>query len=133
MEKTLIVDLVLPGSITALKFCVKLAVDQQFDGIDLMKAALALPVDIAFLGMAFGIAVLAHSQSSGVARAVDVKVVMALTVTGLLFSLLVTICSKRSDRAFDANRTWSYIMWTFLSYAVSFATAWGSLSLGSVM
>lgn len=114
-----------------LKFIVKLVVDQQISKVDAMKAFLAFPIDVAFLSMSFGAAVLAGLGKPG-GRTISATGVLVFAVACITVAIITTMFCKRSDRAFDLDKTWPVVGWGFLSYAMSFLAAAGSLQAGSI-
>jgi hypothetical protein len=90
-------ELLLPGSILAIKFAFKVVVDQQLSSTGLMKAFLMFPVDIAFLTFTFGAAAFSFSPPS--ADPVRAVLIFALATIFVLF--VVHICCRRADLFFD--------------------------------
>jgi hypothetical protein len=51
-------DLAFPGTVMVLKLLFKLFIEQQVKAVDIAKAILAFPIDIAFLSFSFGAAII---------------------------------------------------------------------------
>jgi hypothetical protein len=78
-----------------LKFGVKLLVEDRIDPIGFIKTSLLFPIDIGFLGIAFGIVILVYIQSkiNSPFTPEDIILFLLLYIIG---GLVVTILSKVS-------------------------------------
>lgn len=127
-----LIDLALPGSVLLLKAISKLFIEQEVRAVDLFRAALSFPTDIAFLSFSFGAAVLYGLDPSGQARVGgQMLVLFAVLCTTIL--LLVTALTKKSDRSFTADRNGECLMFAAVSYVGSFTVLGFVLYLGMVL
>lgn len=122
-------DVAFPGTVMVLKLFFKICVEQQVKYVDVAKALLAFPVDIAFLSLSFGSAVLYAREPAGF-QPETVRSMFTILLIALVLIFVVTVVTKKSDRAFTSD---SYIL-TFVlfaaAYSLSALTFWGALNLG---
>ena len=97
-------DFALPGSIIVLKFGLKMTTDQETNGADTLKALLAFPVDIAFLSLSYGSAVLYTAQNASNEPA-SVKAILTVAFVAIALLLIVLVLSKKSERALVLAQT----------------------------
>ncbi len=131
MKTPALVDLAFPGSVIILKFIVKLMVDQQVNGVDFLRSLLLLPIDISFLSMSFGAAVLRNVGASE--RRLNSTAIFAFAVACISVAIFTTFLSKRSERAFGSDKTWTALGYAALGYVVSVGALFGSSFAGDFL
>lgn len=117
-------EYVLPGSLVLLKLGMRLFLDQEVTRVDATKAAMAFPVDLAFLAFTFGAAgMVAAAQQA--ADPIDMKSAAAFMVSCALLGGAVIVLCKRSDKAFMREKNVAAGVLTGLSYTASaFVVIW---------
>jgi len=125
-------DFALPGVIIFLKFGLKMTTDQETNGADTLKAILVFPVDIAFLSLSYGSAVLYTAQDTGGSTA-PVKAILTIAFMAIALLIPVIILAKKSERAFVLSKTklagWLSVFGYFLALAITTI----SISIGDVI
>jgi hypothetical protein len=127
----MIVDYAFPGTIIILKTLFKVAIEQEVKGVDCFKAFLALPVDIAFLSFSFGAAILYTEQASG-HHSTSVRGIMIFAIGCTVFALVVSVLSKKADKAFTGDKTFSSLVLAFFSYSISLGILISSLMVAEI-
>jgi hypothetical protein len=125
-------ELGFPGSVMLIKLLFKMFIEQEVRRVDCLKAILNFPVDIAFLSLSFGSAILLAAEARSTVSSAG-KTLLAFVVAALILSFLVTVMCKRSDRAFTADRNRASVGWAFLGYFLAFVVLFASIELGSVI
>jgi nitric oxide reductase large subunit len=98
----MVADYALPGSVIALKFLFRLSIGQQVTRVELFKAMLAFPVDLAFLAISFAAIILPYMQARP-ENPLSTKDVMFWFLTYIVAAFVVTILTRHSDKAFAAK------------------------------
>ncbi|MBY5484669.1 hypothetical protein HFO87_09310 [Rhizobium leguminosarum] len=124
-------DYALPGSIILLKLMLRLGTDQETNTADTLKAVLVFPVDIAFLSLSYGSAILYASQGN-VAGQMPVKAVLTIAFLAVFLLLPVIIISKKSERALILEKTKKAGWLAFVGYALALSITTLSISVGGL-
>ena len=115
-------DFALPGSIIMLKFGLKMTTDQETNGADTLKALLIFPVDIAFLSLSYGSAVLYTAQNAS-DEAAPVKAILTVAFIAIALLLPVIVLTKKSERALVLSKTklagWLSVLGYFLALIIT--------------
>lgn len=96
-------DFALPSLLVALKFAIRVVVNKEFRGVELVKSGLLLPADIAFLSFTFCSVVAVNNQRSG-HQIGDIKSFLFIIACIFLMSIITPVTGKASDDAFDEKR-----------------------------
>lgn len=114
-----------------LKGASKLLVDQEAGRVEMARAGLSFPVDIAFLSFTFGSAILYNREALSSEHTPAKEVATFMSVAFLSALIVIWFC-RRSDKSYnDERRVISCIVFCCLSYLVSFFIAGASLFAGS--
>jgi hypothetical protein len=108
----------LPAGVIVLKFIMKVAVEQEVNRIDFVRATLIFPIDIAFLSLSFGVAIVTFMQLRDQA-VMPTEDVLLVFVGYVITTFIVTVLSKKSDKAFIRDNNMSAIGFFFLSCFLS--------------
>lgn len=101
-------DIAFPGTVMMLKLVFKLTIEQQMKPVDVAKAVLAFPIDMAFLSFSFAAAIV-YSREDEVLHDLTLRGTIALVISSVIVLLLTTTFAKKSDAAFTLNR----FVWMF--------------------
>jgi hypothetical protein len=112
------IDYALPGSVIALKFLFRLSVGQEVKKVDLFKAILNFPVDLAFLAVSFAAIILPYMQSRPV-NPISTKEVMLWFALYIVAAFVVTIFTKSSDKAFVLEKNGVAFLFSLPAYFLS--------------
>jgi len=96
----------------------KLFVDQQVRGIDLLRAFLMFPIDLAFLALSFGVAVFSYVQTKN-NTAVNSEGLLVIFVVFVIANLIVIAVAKKSDKAFVEERKGWMVALVVPGYVIS--------------
>ena len=122
-------DLAFPASVMFLKFFCKLFVDQRIGWLDAGKAILAFPVDIVFLSLSFGSAILYTIPSSQIKDGATLKSIFVIIITCVIIAILTILLCKKSDAALTQNRPIITAVLFLISYAISLCAVFGAISV----
>jgi len=125
-------DFALPGVIILLKFGLKIATDQETNGADTLKAILVFPVDIAFLSLSYGSAVLYTAHGTG-GLTVPIKATITIIFMAITLLIPVIILTKKSERAFVLSKTKKAGWLAAFGYFLALAITTISISIGDVI
>jgi hypothetical protein len=126
----MLADLAFPGTVMLLKFVSKILIEQEVKAVDFFKALLSFPIDIAFLSLSFGSAVLLSILGRSSVAAAG-KTLLAFVLACLIFSLITIMFCRKSDRAFTNERNIATIVFACLGYLLSTFVLLGSIALGA--
>lgn len=111
------ISVILPIVLLALKFALKLAVDQRVSVVAFVRSTISVPIDIVFLSLsffvAFAISPAAANVSFSFGQAISVVVVL------VILSVCTIASSRRSDHCLDSARFIRCILAALLSYTRS--------------
>lgn len=124
-------DYALPGSIILLKLMLRLGTDQETNGADTLKAVLVFPVDIAFLSLSYGSAILYASQGALTGQ-MPVKAVLSIAFLAVFLLMPVIIISKKSERALVLAKTKKAGWLAVGGYALALSITTLSISVGGL-
>jgi hypothetical protein len=124
-------ELAFPGSVMLLKLLFKITIEQQLKAVDLTKAIIAFPIDIAFLSFSFGAAILYSRPTSGM-RADSLRDMFVALVVAVILLLITTVFSKKSDTAFTTYKKGMTFLHVLVAYLFSFGAMWGALHVGAL-
>ena len=121
-----------PSSVMLLKLVVKQFSDQETKLLDIFKALLAFPIDIAFLSMAFGSAIISlHYKSASVAF---FKGSLVFLVVCVILAIVVTVVCKKADRAFALDKTSKQTLGLAAAgYGLAALATFGTLLIGDIL
>lgn len=125
-------EFVLPSSLIIMKFGLRLFLDQEVKTVDLMRAFIMFPVDLAFLAFSFAAASMlaaAHYASGSI----DLKTMLAFMFACVALSFIVIVCCKKSDRAFVIEKNGIAIAFLAPAYVLAITTVIASFSAGIVI
>lgn len=125
-------DYLLPGSVIMLKFGLRVTTDQETNGADTLKAILVFPVDIAFLSLSYGSAILYSAQTSQ-ASALPVKGVITIVFVAIALLLPIIVVSKKSERALILAKTGKATALSALGYFMALSITAMSISVGGLL
>ncbi|WP_417612753.1 hypothetical protein [Parasphingorhabdus sp.] len=128
----LIWDYLLPGSIIMLKFGLRMTTDQETNGADTLKAIMVFPVDIAFLSLSYGSAILYTSEIS-TATTIPVKAVLTTAFIAIALLLPVIVVSKKSERALVLAKTKKASLLAALGYFLALTITAVSVSIDGML
>ena len=114
-----------------LKFGLRMTTDQETNGADTIKAILVFPVDIAFLSLSYGSAILYAAQTSAAAT-MPVKAVLTTAFIAIALLLPVIVVSKKAERALVLSKTKRATLLSVLGYAMALTITAVSISIGRV-
>lgn len=114
----MLADLVLPGSIMLLKFSLKAVVENEVKQVDVLKALTMFPVDVAFLSLSYGSAIL-YANPSLVEGDRGIKTLLATVLVSIIFLLPVIVLSKKSEKAFVLSQSWKSTILAAIAYSIA--------------
>jgi hypothetical protein len=97
------IEFVLPAALLILKFCMKLWIDKSANWVDFLRALLAFPIDVAFLALSFGSALI-YGLPAGVLNSGSLKKILTYVVLAVTVCAAVTFCCRQADDAFVNKR-----------------------------
>jgi hypothetical protein len=122
----------LPAGVIALKFLMKITVEQEVNRIEVTKALLAFPIDLTFLSLTFGVAMIVLLQSRP-RDSIPTELALLIFVGYIIAALLVTVFSRKSDKAFATDHNLAAVALVFPGYLISvFVMALTLMALGVV-
>jgi hypothetical protein len=127
----MLVDYTFPATVALLKFLFRLFINQAVTRVDVARALLAFPIDLAFLGLSFSSVFLGYMQSR-ISEPLSLKAALDLFLIYIVGAAFVTVFSKLSDSAFIVDRHWSCVGWTIPAYFLSIVAVFFSLALGAI-
>lgn len=125
-------DIAFPGTVMVLKLFFKVCVEQQVKYLDVAKAVLAFPIDIAFLSLSFGAALL-YSRPPSVLQDHTIRSMFIALFLTLVLVLLITVLAKKSDAAYNRARYFWTFGFFFVAYVLAAVTVWGALNVGALL
>jgi hypothetical protein len=127
----MIADYVLPGSIILLKFGLRITTDSETNSADTMRALTLFPVDVGFLSLSYGSAIL-YSSSSLAADPSTIKLILAVAFLAIVLLLPVIVISKKAERAFVLAKHGRATLFSVLGYLMAFAITAISIGIGGL-
>ena len=117
-----------PGSVMILKLIFKLLIENKLKAVDLAKAILAFPIDIAFLSFSFGAGLL-YMRPLGTLSQDDPQKMSAIIVITIILLAITTFLSRKSDNSFTLSKFGTSFFYVLLAYALSAGAFWGALHI----
>jgi hypothetical protein len=111
-------DYILPGTVVLLKLFFRLFVGHSASRIEIAKAALAFPIDLAFLAISFSAVFLGYMQSRAVSP-LSTGATLGIFVLYILAGGTVALFVKKADGAFVMDRHLIMIAWNIPAYFIS--------------
>ena len=124
-------DLAFPGTVMVLKLLFKLFIEQQVKPVDIAKAILAFPIDIAFLAFSFGAALLYAKPPSSI-HIGTIREMFVILLLAVMILMICTVLAKKSDAAFTLNKFALMFLLVILAYLASMVAVWGALNIGAI-
>jgi hypothetical protein len=105
----------------------KLYIHQDVKGVELARALLMFPIDMAFLALSFGVGIFTYlqAQNNKIANTGNIIGILILYLSAII---IIIILSKRSDRAFVDSQNWRVVIFTIMSYFMSLFSMYLCLS-----
>jgi hypothetical protein len=119
-----------PGTVMLLKLLFKLTIEQEIGAVDVAKALLAFPVDIAFLSFSFGAALLYARPVSELHDSTLRQMFVALVIAIVLL-VCTTLFSKKSDKAFTREQFIRTSIHILIAYLFSIAALVGAMNVSA--
>jgi hypothetical protein len=101
--------------------------------VDVAKAILAFPIDIAFLSFSFGAAALLYARPPGTIRDGTIREMFTALVAAVVLIAITTAFSKKSDNAFTIDRFKMMFLHVLVAYILSLVTLWGALNVHAAL
>jgi hypothetical protein len=117
-------EIAFPGSVMILKLVFKIVIEQQLKAVDVTKALLAFPIDIAFLSFSFGAAML-------YARPVGSIAVGTILTFAIALLAVTTVFAKKSDQSFTLSKFGMTFVHVIVAYVLSFVAFWCAVNAGA--
>jgi hypothetical protein len=95
-------EVAFPGSVMLLKLVFKITIEQQLKPVDVAKAILAFPIDIAFLSFSFGAAIL-YARPIATMRQDTPRDMAMMIVVAVALLVITTTFAKKSDASFTLS------------------------------
>lgn len=125
-------EFLLPGTVVAFKFLLRLFLNQEVDKVKFQQALLQFPIDLAFLAFSFATASLITAAAIAKTK-VEGESSLSLILIFLLVATIVIIFSSHSSKTFvrDGNR----LPYLFMapSYFLSIVVLFLSFRAGSLV
>jgi hypothetical protein len=125
-------DIAFPGTVMLLKLVFKITIEQQIKPVDVAKAVLAFPIDIAFLAFSFGAALL-YARPLGVMHTNGIRQMFVALVVAIILLVITTVFSKKSDNAFTLEKFKMTFLHVLVAYVLSFVAVWGAMNVGTLI
>jgi hypothetical protein len=127
----MLADYILPGSVILLKFGLRITTDTETNTPDTLRALMVFPIDIAFLSLSYGSAILYSSQNLS-ADPHTVKAIVAAAFLAIVLLLPVIVISKKAERAFVIDRYGRATTLAALAYVMSLSITAFSVTIGGM-
>lgn len=101
-----------------LKFSLKAVVENEVKQVDVLKALTMFPVDVAFLSLSYGSAIL-YANPSLVEGDRGIKTLLATVLVSIIFLLPVIVLSKKSEKAFVLSQSWKSTILAAIAYSIA--------------
>ncbi|WP_175907997.1 hypothetical protein [Burkholderia seminalis] len=101
-----------------LKLGLKVGAGRSMTRIDMVRAILTFPLDLAFLGLSFGIVYIMSMQTKHqpAATTEEVLLVFSLYIT---FGIFVALICRKSDMLFNKDENGWPMLWAGLNYVLT--------------
>ena len=103
-----------------LKFLFRLSIEQSSTKVDLFKAVLNFPIDLAFLAISFAAIILTQMQSRS-ANPLATKEVLLWFVGYVVAAFVATLFARKSDQAFEADENIAAFLFVMPAYFIMLA------------
>jgi uncharacterized membrane protein (DUF106 family) len=113
-------EYVLPASVVILKLLFRLAVGEEISRVSIFRAVLNFPIDLVFLGISFSVIILSYLQLDTV-HPWSTKDVLSCFAILIVAAVIVTACSKSSDKLFIDEKDLPAIALFMAAYLISLA------------
>lgn len=100
------------------KFALKIATNRTMGKVDIMKAALAFPLDLAFLCLSFGVIFLIGLEKRS--TSVPVTQVLCVFTFYIVFAIVVALICRRTDMLFNKDESANPLGLATVNYAMTF-------------
>lgn len=100
--------------LVVLKFVLKLSTARTMTKVDVFKALLSFPLDLAFLGLSFGVAYIGRIPN--VAPTTSIHAILAIFLAYIVYACVVAAVCRRSDVLFNRDENGSPLVWTGVNY-----------------
>lgn len=121
-------DLLFPGMVMILKLVTKLFVGRSASSFDFMKAMVVFPIDITFLALSFGAAILYATPPDQI-RVGSIRLMFLFFGSCVILAVVTTALCQKSDKALDNVEPWPTIGYSVVTYGVSLAALIASLNV----
>ena len=111
-----------------LKLATKLFVGRSAKPFDLFKALVVFPIDMTFLALSFGAALL-YARAPSQINAGSVKAMFVFFGFCAILTIVTTALCQKSDKSLDEWKVFDAILYSMVTYAVSFSALITSLSI----
>jgi hypothetical protein len=101
------------------KLILKLSTARSMNRVDIFKAALNFPLDLAFLGLSFGVVYIFSMQTKQSPPASTEAVITAFFLY-IVFASIVALVCRRSDALFNRDENGSPVVWATVNYLLTF-------------
>jgi hypothetical protein len=121
-------NIAFPGSVMVLKLLFKMLIEQKLKPVDVAKAILAFPIDIAFLSFSFGAAFL-YSRPITALTQDDPQKMASIIVGTIVLLAITTLFSRKSDDSFNVSKFGKAFLYVVFAYVLSAGAFWGALHI----
>lgn len=125
----LLADYMLPGIIMLLKFAMRMSTDSETNAADTARALIVFPIDIAFLALSYGSAVLYSAPPNDINQN-TMKIIIIIILIAIFLLFPVTLLAKKAERSFVLEKQWKCLSLVTLAYILAFSVASLSISVG---
>ncbi|WLE63160.1 hypothetical protein GIY62_22785 [Burkholderia plantarii] len=101
-----------------LKLGLKVGTGRSMTRVDMARAILNFPLDLAFLGLSFGIVYIMSMQTKHLSRATTEEVLLIFSLY-IIFGISVAIICRKSDMLFNKDESGWPLLWTGVNYILT--------------
>ncbi|MFS8980901.1 hypothetical protein PO002_42000 [Cupriavidus necator] len=107
------------GLIVLFKLALKISTSRSMNKVDIFRAALNFPLDLAFLGLSFGVIYILSMQRR-VGQSASAEAAITVFLAYIVFASLVALACRRSDSLFHKDEEGKPIVWAAVNYFATF-------------
>lgn len=112
-------ELAFPGIVMLLKLVTKLFVGRSATPFDFLKVMVVFPIDVTFLALSFGAALLYVTPPSDI-QVGTLKAMFVFFAACIILSIITTAICQKSDKFLDEWNVVRSFLYSIVTYGVSF-------------
>jgi hypothetical protein len=105
-------------ALVILKLGLKVGAGRSMTRVDMARAILNFPLDLAFLGLSFGIVYITSMQTKHLPTATTEKVLLVFSLY-IAFGIFVALICRKSDMLFNKDESGRPLLWAGVNYTLT--------------